>query len=155
MSHDPSQAPSLLETWYWLSQIFLAMVVLVTAFIARQQLDLIAKQSRATLLLDLDKRWEGAELTCAREVFFKVQEEVKKKIELEGGDKAKDESIEVTRQNHQVAFANHFDHMRKENQKDYQHIMNIWGFLETLGYLYTSKYLSAGEIDKLLGYTIQ
>jgi len=92
MTHDK------LEALYFWSQIALAFIVLVSSAIAIIQLWMIKRQSKATLLLELDRRWDSVEIFEARIVVSQERDKIAAEVTRRFGDEVTDDSRQYFRE---------------------------------------------------------
>lgn len=138
------------EDFYFASQILLFGVVAIGAVLSFRQLRMLAKQAKATFLLELDRRWESNEMVPVREAISEHRSFIERKIRTDHSDLTDDQK----REKYKELFADELDALEKSNFERYSKFLRAWGFLETLGYLVKNKYLKPEEVDSLLGYSI-
>ncbi len=148
-----------LEQWSFVSQIVLAIAAVGGTIGAIWQLRLLlqdrrketskeTKAERARLLLQLDTRWESRELEEARRQLHELTAEVDKSVgQLPPLGTATREQ-RATRASEILA-----DYREREPER-YWPVSRLWGFIETMGYLWRAGQLELEEIDELFGAAI-
>ncbi len=136
----------------WFSWTMVASLAAAIAAIAAWfQFRAMSLQMRASLLLSFDQRWEEPSFKRNRNVYAKFQSSVRDEIRLFRVGADPDEDGEVMMRRYQSRLAR----MLWENPAEYQTIMGLCYFLETVGYAARAKYIHARDITNLLGGTIR
>lgn len=139
-----------LEGFYFGSQIALLLVAGAAAWFAKNQVrginhqvEASARYARATLLLQLDERYEGPHCATARQRFREFRNLIK------DGEKV---SIDT---NAQRAFTEKLDQFEKcqgeECRRTYAAFLELWGFFETVGKMVEDGALTTKDAYDLFG----
>jgi hypothetical protein len=144
--------PHWLEIWYWCSQVILCLIAFGTAIFAGIQLRVIRrsrletlKTAKATFLLELDRRWDSAEMIQTRERFVRLRDDVKKKVSSENAV----ENPEERRRVMQEEFHKSLSPMKEINYKEYLSILRMCGFFETVSLMVKREYVDRRDIIDL------
>lgn len=132
-----------INTLYLWSGVILLFIAFFGIRGTRRQIEISAQQSKANILLDLDKRWEGEELKTARKNRFTLEKSIKYIIE-----KSKPYSKNVDIETIYLLAIKNFSSSKYEN---YMEMMDLCGFFETVGYIVEKKYLDFDDIYQLYG----
>ncbi len=133
-----------------LGTLALFIAAVAGTLVAWRQLHLVAVQARATLLLALDERWESTALRPGRDAMQLVLEELLARATQERAGLPHDE-----RQRHfRDLCAAEIQRLRTEDKPSYSKIMQVAGFLETVGFVARRNYLPATDVVELLGGSI-
>ena len=157
--NPPGQEPSpaWLVNCYYGSGIAVAIFTLGGLWFAICQLRALLAQSEhqtrtaeATFMFELDKRWEGQDMVDARRAFETCYDKIH--------NKACENHPKVNATSHldkiQEEFSKHLILLRQDKIDEYQDIMKIMGFFETLGIFVRKNYTSKEEIIDLYGGSI-
>lgn len=145
-----NQSPHALEIAYWISQIAMALVVAGGAWIAMTQLRLLARQSKSSFLVELDRRWESVEMLAARSTARLHRQKLEAAVMARHGDKPE----EVQRECYKEISRDMLADVRVKSPDEYAHFLQIWGFLETVGHLVRNNYVDISEIHSVFGHVI-
>lgn len=148
---EPSGRYSFPSTLYHLRlsifSLWSPLLVLTAAgigfYFTRQQIRISRQQQTASILLDLDRRWESAELAKSRREIATFDREVAAKAGV-GGSLLADP--EFSRQAALLLAA-----MPETDPKRYASIMKICSFFETAGYVAGRNYLSYDDVIGIFG----
>lgn len=146
---EPAQPPHILEVMYWLSQMGMAGVILVTAIFAYFQVEAIRRQSHASLLTELDKRWEN-DLAVARTVTRHHRAQAESIIK----EKYAQSPAEEKRRLYLTISSQILDDLQTSDLDRYGEFLKVWGFFETLGHLVRRQYLTLDEVDSVFGLVV-
>jgi len=137
-----------IETASWIAQIAVAIVALAGAVVACYQLREMADYRRqrlrianATLLMELDQRFDSKEMTEARNLFIEMRESDERGYLwtpslLNEEEKMAKMADEWTKQLSEL----------REKQKDkYSLLLSLGGFFETVGMMVKRKYISKDD----------
>lgn len=145
-----------LEDVSWAAQIVLVIVAIIAAKLAYDQLSEIRASTQkevqianATLLMELDKRWDS-DLKAARKIYGFARDEINLSVS-QMYPLARDGEKELRVQE---AWTRRLDDMRANNKDDYRELMAIMGFFETVGLMVKLGYISSEPIIELFGGTI-
>lgn len=143
-----SSEPHWLEVAYWWSQIAIAFIAAGAAIFAGFQVRAMntarAEQLRilnATLLMELDKRWDSGEMQRARRAFQDTFEQVNGVVASNHPnlrDTEKDQKI-------REEWTKTLGEMRKSAKPTYARLMIICGFFETVGLMVKREYISIDD----------
>ena len=141
-----------LESASHLSQTLLLIVAIVALLYASGQVRAVHQSNQvslnigwATLLLELDRRWEGPELLDTRQLVTEITEELTEKI---GHDHPRLDDMGKVGQLGEE-FAKRLDQMRSDDLTNYLLVMRFCGFFETVGLMVEQGYVPLDEIDRL------
>ncbi|MER9047678.1 hypothetical protein NKH89_10425 [Mesorhizobium sp. M0923] len=141
-----------LEIAYWISQIILTVIAFVAAIAAWNQLTQ-AENARlaqlramnATLLMELDNRWDSAEMREARRICFEWTQKINETI---SGKQFADQ------QQRSVAISDEWTKLLRDcrirDMKEYGKLMGMCGFFETVGLMVKKDYIAASDVIDLL-----
>ncbi len=118
--------------------LLLALITFIGLLITR-------RQNRATVLFEMDRRWNCSEMLEARQLVRNLRDDLielvaSKHAHLDDAHKADRLSIEFA-----VALAE----MRKQNRDSYALALRYCGFFETVGLMARRRYISLDDIDDL------
>jgi hypothetical protein len=148
-----------LEVIYFIAQTIVAVVVFVAALYARQQVEegrsarlAALYQSRATFLLELDRRWDSAEVSKSIRSFREIRDEALN--EIVKNDPQIDMGLAL--QKVQFEFPEKLKRLRADkNTKDlYAELMVFPGLLETIGVMAKQDYINIDDIADLFEWSI-
>lgn len=138
-------APSALEVASWIAQLVIATTALVAAFFGGVQLLTMRRVSQASLLLELDARFDSAEFREARNQFATMRQNVKETVAKQNpmsNDGHKQDLISKQ-------WAKTLSSLRTENEDTYLKLIGWLGFFETMGMMVSKKYLSEADVFDL------
>jgi hypothetical protein len=144
---DPS--PHWLEVAYWISQIVLTIIALIGAFAVRTQIN-EARNARvaqlrtmnAHLLMELDKRWDSTEMRDARKLYSKSVAEIDAKLKSLG--------LPLDGANTRAAWTRFLADCRSNRREDYQQLLLMPSFFETVGVMVKKEYIAEKDVIDLL-----
>jgi hypothetical protein len=143
-----------LEIAAWLSQLFIVVIALIAAYVARGQLKEMGvyRQQRvrianAQLLLELDNRWDSKDMHGSRLIFARTHNAITQKV---GGDHPIVKDGE-RKKFIQEAWAEELQKKRGESPQEYAKLMDICGFFETVGLMVDKNYIQFGDVVELFG----
>lgn len=146
-----------LEYTSWVAQIILVAVAIIAAVVARNQLkemtDFRKQRVRilnATLIMELDHRWDAGEIREARALFLSIREEITKAVSNNNpldGDHAKMEKAKAE-------WKSHLAGLRKDDRPKYQQLIGLCGFFESVGMMVKREYISKDDAMGLFGGSI-
>jgi hypothetical protein len=148
-----------LEVTYFIAQTIVAVVVFVAALYARQQVEegrsarlAALHQSRATFLLELDRRWDSAEVSRSIQSFREIRNEALD--EIVKNDPQIDMGLALEKV--QLEFPETLKRLRADkNTKDlYAELMIFPGLLETIGVMAQQDYINIDDIANLFEWSI-
>lgn len=134
-----------LEIVFFWSGIALPIVTLGAILYARMQVTVIAKQARATFLLDLIDKWNSADMQKAKAVFQKIDTESKAQVFpacANDNERAALEKLELH-------FKGALSQLAKDNPADYHVLSRLMNFFELVGMLVKRGYVSKNDVDGL------
>lgn len=125
-----------------------AAIFLAALIVAVLQLISLRKSGATEVLIHLDSRWEN-ELKDAREATDKHDREIRRKMGLAVAGRLKDEDMERVSN----SFHEKLKKLRENDSSEYDKVMSLCGFFETLGFIVTSpkNYLDEQDAYELLG----
>jgi hypothetical protein len=151
-------SPHILEILYWISQIVLVLIAAVGAWFAYHQLKALNSSrdqqlniTRATFLLELDKRWESADMQEARDLFVTISGAISKDVEARNPGIAPETKQDLIAEQWKRTLAD----LLKTDTKKYMKLFYICGLFETIGKLVKNKYLSLEDISDLFSGPIE
>jgi hypothetical protein len=139
------QTTEWLERASWICQIVLTIVAVVTAVFAAVQLWIGTRIYQATLLLELDARWDSQELRDARKLFAKMGEDITK-IVSNANPLANDGAKEALLR---AEWTKVLRDMRTQSEAEYLKLIGWCGFFETVGLMVKRRYISRSDIIDL------
>jgi hypothetical protein len=124
--------------------VLAACAALLALVLGWHQLRGLTQQTRATVLLTLDARWEGEELLPSRTQLNTFVDEVRRKAgeqQVAAGD----------------LFPTELERLRTSgvDREGYLKLMKLCGFFETVGYTARTKYIRVSDVHNLLGGSIR
>jgi len=134
--------PEFLERASWLCQILLTVIAAIGAIFAGVQLRIVRQVSQATLLLELDARFDSSEMRQARNQFATVSEDVEKVVAANhplANDVAK-------REHAAQLWKETLGLLRTDNEATYLKLIGWCGFFETVGLMVKKGYLSEEDV---------
>ncbi len=130
-----------------LATIATAVVAMCALWLAWYQLRGLARQTRATVLLTLDERWESAEVVALRQELEKLiretAEEAKRRPATGRGLLTPAD-----------LFPDRLEKLRNDDPDTYSKLFRLCGFFETVAYVARAKYITVKDLDNLLGASI-
>lgn len=143
---------SWLEIAYWISQIVLTLIALVAAVAAWYQLT-EAENSRmaqlramnATLLMELDNRWDSAEMREARRISFEWTQKIDKTVSAKQFADQDQRAAAIS-----AEWTSLLRDARSNDMREYAKLMAMCGFFETVGVMVKKDYIAAPDVIDLL-----
>jgi hypothetical protein len=137
-----------LEYASWVAQVLVTLIAIAAAVVAWFQLGEMGdyrKQrlriANATLLLELDHRFDSKELVEARELFVQTAEEISAAVS--GKHPLANEEEKLVKM---IAdWTERLDALRKDGKDKYSQLLRIGGFFETVGMMVKREYVSAQD----------
>lgn len=130
-----------------LATALLALVTFGAFFLAWYQLRGLTRQTRATVLLALDERWEGTDLRSVRDDFSTFSDRVEGEAKRQSTPKRVVTAEEL--------FPAQLEAMRTGEREKYQNIFRMCGFFETIAYAARARYIRVSDLDNLFGGSIR
>lgn len=147
-----------LELASWIAIIVTAIAAVATAsaaafalIYASRQIGTAQSGTKAMFLVDLDHRWEGNEIKEGRAKWLKMREAMIKIVD----EKYPNYTAERKRQQRTVECSSYLHTLRSTEPHEYNDIISILGFFETIGYIADKGYVTADEIVDLFGESIR
>lgn len=147
-------APHWLEKAAWIGALALVVVAfLALGYAAKQVREMVVAnkaaelETRATLLLKLDTRWNNRDLVDIQQDL----QEVMDKIEAEAEKRWGHLDPKAIRDNSSELYAEKLREIRDSQRETYRKYMRLVDFLETLGYLAKMNYLPKDDLLNLFG----
>lgn len=132
-----TETPSILEILARIAAVGLFLAAFLAVLAARKQITATISQNRASIMLQLDSRWESDEMIGSRTLMFKIWSEVRK-----------DEVPE----NYDGAFKRRLDTMQNaEDPTPYREMLRLAGFFETAGWMVDKEYVTFEDFENLFG----
>jgi hypothetical protein len=103
-------------------------------------------QTRATVLLTLDERWESEPMLSVRRELQILISVVEAEVALAGSL-----SADAIRLRTAPVFAARLDRMRRDDFEQYFRLSKVSGFFETVGYVARVGYIPLDDVINLLG----
>jgi hypothetical protein len=133
------------EPLFWWAGIMLPFVTFGAIVYARAQVTVIAKQARATLLLDLIDKWNNAEMQAAKKVFQEIDKHARDIVfaansQLDGP---------ATMEKLQTHLYGEITELSNKEPEKYHVLSRLMNFFETAGMLVKRGYVSIDDIDGL------
>lgn len=130
------------ERLSWIAQVATAVIALAGVFFAGIQLRAVRLVSQATLLLELDSRFDSQELRDARNLFATMREDITKivsgKHPLSSDDAKRTLCAEQWREI--------LGKMRTEDEERYLKLIGWCGFFETVGMMVKKRYIAKKDV---------
>ncbi len=130
----------MLEVLSQIAVVGLFLAALLTVFAARKQIAATISQNRASIVLELDRRWESDEMIASRTLMSQLWSDVRKKEAPE---------------NYDAVFKRRLDAMQNDDPTQYREILRLAGFFETSGWMIGEKYLKFEEFNDLFGVSLR
>lgn len=144
--------PHWLEMASWASQIILVIAALATLWYGLRQVQTAVaarlqdqETAHASAILEMDGRWESAEMKDARDCFMAVRQEV---LQAVGTGNPQMNDAARTQLMRQV-WATKLSQLRLANDPKYSQIMRICSFFETVGLLVKKGYVRRDDVVAL------
>lgn len=141
--------PHWLEISYWISQIVLTLIALGAACVAWTQVkathEARAAQMRvmnATLLMELDKRWDSSDLRKSRRLYTAAAAKIDAHLAAIGQPRDK--------ANIRAGWTRFLKDCRANNKEDYSQLLMMLSFFETVGLMVKKDYISEDYVIDLL-----
>lgn len=141
-----------LEIASWLAQLFIVLIALIAAYVARGQLKEMGDYRRqrvrianAQLLMELDNRWDSIEMLRARSIFNAMKEAISAQVGTNNprvGDDARKDLV-------QLAWQAALQAKRTNVPNEYRRLMSICGFFETVGLMVHKDYIMIDDVLEL------
>lgn len=148
---DAVEHPNL-EVLSWLAQLIIVIAVIATALVARSQLkemSVFRKQRlrilNATLLMELDNRWDSTEMQASRKIFREMKDHLEETVGAANPVAGDHKRIELAKQ----AWSNALKEKRKNSIDEYSQLMAICGFFETVGLMVKRQYIMTEDVVDL------
>jgi hypothetical protein len=135
------------EPMFWWATILLPVVTAAAIVYARAQVAVIAKQARATLLLELVNKWNSQDMESAKLIFRGIDRASRNKVFPENSNMNDNEGLRK--------LEDHFSQVMKnmsydeEKANDYHTLCRLMTFFETLGLFVNKGYVSLEDVDGL------
>jgi hypothetical protein len=107
-------------------------------------------QSRATVLLTLDQRWESEPLLTSRTLLLHFE----KSVLQESSAQWPGRSIADLRRLSAPLFASRLEDMEEQDTAKYLRLFQICGFFETVGYVVKANYITLTDVSELFSVSI-
>jgi hypothetical protein len=140
------------EFIFQISQIVLTVIAAIASVFAyfqvreaRKSRDAQLKLMNATLLMELDHRWDAEEMREGRKLIYKTMENIKRQI-IKNNQNISHQDQKIMEKEYWIAKLQSF---RNRNIDDYTKIMRICGFFETVGVMVQQKYISPNDVISL------
>src|ERR1700722_175719 len=133
------------EYVFWWSQAALFVVLLVGVVIAYFELRTLSRQAKATLLLELDRRFEGPELSAVRRALQGIRDGAV--IAVGQAHPAAGDGERATQIRAECLRV--ITDMRTHPPDNYSQLLSFMGFFETVGLMVRRRYVVIEEIDEL------
>jgi hypothetical protein len=137
--------PEFWEQASWIATVIACAVAVLAALFAGGQLVDVRRASQATLLLELDARFDSEELRDAREVFAKFREDINKAISTLNPSSNDVHKEHLVREEWKKILAE----MRTQDQDNYIKLIGYIGFFETVGLMVQRRYISKKDVFSL------
>lgn len=137
------------EYLFWWAQSLLLIAVVAGAWIAFVQLRVVANQARATLLLELDRRFESDEMAEARSKLRQIRDEAMACARA-ANRRVNDGALLELMKPECARIVGQLRNGNKANKATYAKLLSFLGFFETVGSMVARQYVTADEINRLL-----
>lgn len=108
-------------------------------------------QSRATVLLTLDQRWESEPLLTSRTLLFHLENSVLEEAAAQWLGR----SIADLRRLSAPLFTARLEDMEERDTAKYLRLFQICGFFETVGYVVKANYITLTDVSELFSVSIR
>lgn len=105
---------------------------------------------KSTFILEFDRRWEG-EMKPVRAKFLKMRTEIKDRVHSQYSNL----NAEDTEAKMGDECSKHLHSFRSENPAEYNDLMSIVGFFETVGYSIHKNHIPVDDVSDLFGEAIR
>jgi hypothetical protein len=143
-----------LEVASWIAQLIIAALAVVGAFFAWRQLGEMSdyRQQRlrianATLLLELDHRFDSDTLGDARDTFASMREGINKHVSENNLHDNEEEKLRKVK----AEWSARLKKMRNDNDEKYSQLILLGGFFETVGVMVKKNYVAPADALALFG----
>lgn len=133
------------EYFFWWSQTILLGVAIAAAIIAFVELRTLGRQAKATLLLELDRRFEGPELSIARRILAQIRDQAATTVGLANPLASENARMQLMK----PECGRIMSDTRANDPKTYSRVMSVLGFFETVGLMVDQEYVALSEINEL------
>lgn len=123
------------------------VIAVVALLLGWYQLRGLTRQTRATALLALDERWEGAEMAGARADLERVIRAVQAEAVRRSTPQNQVSEIDV--------FPEALEELRRLDPGRHTQLLRICGFFETTAYAAREHYLKTSDLHRLFGVSIR
>lgn len=136
-----------------LAQIALVLIALAALVYAKNQVHIARNDYRealrfsgATFLLELERRWSGEELREAREILWKIRDDLLATIGVD--NPRSDDTARLAHLGEKFSYA--LRNMRNENPERYRKLMRICGFFEIVGVMVKNDHVPLSYVGQFL-----
>lgn len=137
--------PDFWEKASWIASVIGCLIAVCAAGFAATQLVDVRRASQATLLLELDARFDSPEMKAARDLFAKLRDDILNTVSTKNSS-AKDSVKErLVCEEWKKVLAE----MRSQDQDNYLILIGFLGFFETVGLMVKRKYISKEDVFAL------
>jgi len=137
--------PEFWEQASWIASVIGCFIAVCAAGFAATQLIDVRRASQATLLLELDARFDSSEMKDARELFAKLRDDITVTVSAKNSS-AKDS---VKEQLVCEEWKKVLSEMRSQDQDNYLMLIGYIGFFETVGLMVNRKYIANADVMSL------
>ncbi|PZR92475.1 MAG: hypothetical protein DLM68_02120 [Hyphomicrobiales bacterium] len=134
------------ELLFWWAGVALAILTVVALIFAGVQAKIIAKQAKATLLLDLVDKFNSKEMFEAKKLFVDTTSKERKGIFSQYSNLPDKEVLTKLKEHLKVVMDGIHN---TEDRTNYSTLMRILSFFELVGLLVRRRYISLKDIDEL------
>ena len=134
------------ELLFWWAGVILAILTLGMIIFAGMQANIIAKQARATFLLDVVDKFNCEKMSEAKKVFLEKTSKAKKDVFLQYAALPDKEVMTKLKEHLKIVMDGIQD---TETMTNYNSLMRIMCFFELVGLLVRQGYISLKDIDGL------
>lgn len=129
----------------WAAQVVIAVTAIAGAIFAGRQLQAVRRVSQATLLLELDSRFDSIEIREARELFSKMSDDIQTMISNENPQMNDEAKLNLCGERWRDLLSS----LRTEDEAAYIKLIGFLGFFETMGMMVQKDYISQEDVFDL------
>lgn len=137
--------PSFWETAAWIAQVVIALTAVIGAIFAGRQLRAVRRVSQANLLLELDSRFDSAEMRSARELFSKMTDDIQTIVSGQNPQMNDAAKLSLCAEEWRDTLAS----LRTSDEGAYIQLIGFLGFFETMGMMVHKQYISEEDVFDL------
>lgn len=138
-------SPDFWERASWMASVIGCIVAICAAGFAATQLVDVRRASQATLLLELDARFDSTELRTARDLFAKLRDDISDTVSTRHPNVKDAVKEQLVCDEWKKVLAE----MRSQDQDNYLKLVGYLGFFETVGLMVNRRYIAEADVLSL------